>query len=124
MRAERAAHLHLPTLETPTAVNVAEGARRVIRPERRQQQVNGGRGCRVGDPRIATRPPRARTVANATQTPGGYEAMQLRVAGDAQPVRRAGEGGEHANLPANLTDVASMIALAMNVIRRQPDGRP
>ena len=66
-----------------------------------------------------------RTVASAIQTPGGYEAMQLRVA--EQYVSRFGELAKAGNtliLPANLADVASMIALAMNVIRRQPDGQP
>ena len=56
--------------------------------------------------------------------PGGYEAVQLRVA--EQYVNRFGEVAKASNtlvLPANLTDVGSMIALAMNVIRRQPGAR-
>jgi hypothetical protein len=51
--------------------------------------------------------------------------MQLRVA--EQYVNRFGELAKAGNtlvLPANLADVGSMIALAMNVIRRQPEGRP
>jgi regulator of protease activity HflC (stomatin/prohibitin superfamily) len=66
-----------------------------------------------------------RKVADAIQVPGGYEAVQLRVA--EQYVNRFGELAKTGNtlvLPANLADVGSMIALAMNVIRRQPEGRP
>ena len=61
-----------------------------------------------------------RAVAAAIQTPGGFEAVQLRVA--EQYVNRFGELAKEGNtmiLPANLTDVGSMVALAMNVIRRQ-----
>jgi hypothetical protein len=50
--------------------------------------------------------------------------MRLRVA--EQYVNRFGELAKAGNtlvLPANLA-VGSMIALAMNVIRRQPEGRP
>jgi C-terminal region of band_7 len=42
-------------------------------------------------------------------------------------VNRFGELAKTGNtlvLPANLTDVGSMIALAMNVIRRPSEGRP
>jgi hypothetical protein len=65
-----------------------------------------------------------RKVAEATQVPGGYEAVQLRVA--EQYVNRFGDLAREGNtlvIPANLADVGSMLALAMNVIRRQPDGR-
>jgi len=60
-------------------------------------------------------------VAAAIQTPGGIEAVQLRVA--EQYVNRFGELAKEGNtmiLPANLADVGSMVALAMNVVRRQP----
>jgi hypothetical protein len=51
--------------------------------------------------------------------------MRLRVA--EQYVNRFGELAKAGNtlvLPANLADVGSMIALAMNVVRRQSEGRP
>ena len=50
---------------------------------------------------------------------GGYEAVQLRVAENY--IARFGELAKATNtviLPASVSDVASMIALAMNVIPR------
>ncbi len=62
-------------------------------------------------------------MAAAINEPGGYEAVQLRVA--EQYIQRFGEIAKQGNtlvLPANLSDVGSMIALAMNVI--QAKGAP
>jgi regulator of protease activity HflC (stomatin/prohibitin superfamily) len=131
MRAEREKRATILTSEghRDSAVNVAEGDKQqVIKASeaKRQQQVNEAEGAASAIHAIATATAEGlRTVANAIQTPGGYEAMQLRVA--EQYVNRFGELAKAGNtliLPANLTDVASMIALAMNVIRRQPDGGP
>jgi len=131
MRAEREKRATILTSEghRDAAVNVAEGDKQqVIKASeaKRQQQVNEAEGAASAILAIATATAEGlRTVASAIQTPGGYEAMQLRVA--EQYVNRFGELAKAGNtliLPANLTDVASMIALAMNVIRRQPDGRP
>ena len=65
-----------------------------------------------------------RKVAEAIQQPGGYEAVQLRVA-----EQYIGEFGKLARtgttmiLPANLSDVGGMIATAMSVIKQTtPDG--
>jgi hypothetical protein len=55
-------------------------------------------------------------VADAVSSPGGREAMQLRVAEDY--VRQFGNLARSANtlvVPANLSDVASMIAMATKV---------
>jgi hypothetical protein len=60
-----------------------------------------------------------RKVADAIQSNGGMEAVQLRVA--EQYITNFGEIAKTGNtliLPANLSDVGSMISLAMNVIRR------
>ena len=131
MRAEREKRATILTSEghRDAAVNVAEGDKQqVIKASeaKRQQQVNEAEGAASAILAIATATAEGlRMVANAIQTPGGYEAMQLRVA--EQYVNRFGELAKAGNtliLPANLTDVASMIALAMNVIRRQPDSRP
>ena len=65
-----------------------------------------------------------RKVAESIQQPGGYEAVQLRVA-----EQYIGEFGKLARtgttmiLPANLSDVGGMIATAMSVIKQTtPDG--
>ncbi len=62
-------------------------------------------------------------VAAATQLPGGYEAVQLRVAEDY--IARFGELAKHSNtmiLPVNAADVASMIGTAMKVIEKSRPG--
>jgi regulator of protease activity HflC (stomatin/prohibitin superfamily) len=64
-----------------------------------------------------------RKVGQALAAPGGPEAMQLRVA--EQYVKEFGNLAREANtlvLPANLSDVGSMIALATRVLRQ--DGPP
>ena len=65
-------------------------------------------------------------MADATQQPGGYEAIQLRVA-----EQYIGEFGKVINnadtiiLPSNVADVASMITTAMQVITQtQPPAPP
>ena len=60
-----------------------------------------------------------RKVAESIQAPGGYQAVQLRVA--EQYIYQFGNLAKESNtlvLPATLSDVGSMIALAMNVIRQ------
>jgi len=59
-------------------------------------------------------------VAEAVSHPGGVEALQLRVA--EQWVREFGNLAKAGNtlvIPANLSDVASMVALAMKVARQE-----
>jgi regulator of protease activity HflC (stomatin/prohibitin superfamily) len=131
MRAEREKRATILTSEgnRDAAINLAEGDKQqVIKASeaKRQQQVNEAEGAASAILAIANATAEGlRTVADAIQKPGGYEAMQLRVA--EQYVSRFGELAKAGNtlvLPVNLTDVGSMIALAMNVIRRQPEGRP
>ncbi len=130
MRAEREKRATVLTSEghRDAAVNVAEGDKQqVIKASEasRQQQVNEAEGAAAAILAIATATAEGiRKVAEAIQMPGGYEAVQLRVA--EQYVNRFGELAKAGNtlvLPANLADVGSMLALAMNVIRRQPEGR-
>jgi len=131
MRAEREKRATVLTSEghRDAAVNVAEGEKQqVIKASEasRQQQVNEAEGAAAAIQAIATATAEGiRKVAEAIQVPGGYEAVQLRVA--EQYVNRFGDLAKEGNtlvVPANLADVGSMLALAMNVIRRQPDGRP
>src|SRR5262245_10516915 len=130
MRAEREKRATILTSEgnRDAAVNIAEGDKQqVIKASeaKRQQQVNEAEGAAAAILAIANATAEGiRKVAESTQVPGGYEAVQLRVA--EQYVTRFGELAREGNtlvIPANLADVGSMLALAMNVIRRQPDGR-
>ncbi|TDI34815.1 MAG: paraslipin [Acidobacteria bacterium] len=60
-----------------------------------------------------------RKVAEATQVPGGFEAVQLRVA--EEYITQFGELAKTSNtlvLPASVADVGSMIALAMSAIKQ------
>lgn len=63
-------------------------------------------------------------MAEATQVPGGYEAVQLRVA--EQYLAKFGELANASDttmiVPASVADVTSMLGLAMNVIKRQAGG--
>src|SRR5438552_3743422 len=66
-----------------------------------------------------------RKVADTIRMPGGFEAVQLRVA--EQYIGQFGELAKAGNtlvLPATVSDVGSMLALAMNVIGRRPTGAP
>jgi regulator of protease activity HflC (stomatin/prohibitin superfamily) len=127
MRAEREKRATILNSEgnRDAAVNIAEGEKQqVIKASEanRQQQVNEAEGTAAAIRAIADATAEGiRAVAAAIQTPGGFEAVQLRVA--EQYVNRFGELAKEGNtmiLPANLTDVGSMVALAMNVIRRPP----
>jgi regulator of protease activity HflC (stomatin/prohibitin superfamily) len=128
MRAEREKRATILTSEASrdAAINMAEGDKQqVIKASeaKRQQQVNEAEGAASAILAIASATAEGlRKVAEAIQVPGGHEAVQLRVA--EQYVNRFGELAKAGNtlvLPANLSDVGSMIALAMNVIRRPQD---
>jgi C-terminal region of band_7 len=61
-----------------------------------------------------------RRVAEAIKVDGGHEAVQLRVA--EQYVAQFGQlvsGSRKIVLPANVSDIGSMVALAMRVFRQQ-----
>jgi hypothetical protein len=61
-----------------------------------------------------------RQVADAIQQPGGFEAVQLRVAENyLTEFGKLAQEGNTLILPATLSEVGSMISLAMNVIKRQ-----
>jgi regulator of protease activity HflC (stomatin/prohibitin superfamily) len=111
------------------AINNAEGEKQqVIKSSeaRKQQQINEAEGGAAAIRAIADATAEGiRTVAAAIQQPGGYEAVQLRVA--EQYVARFGDLAKAGNtlvLPANLADVGSMLSLALNVIGRQRPAPP
>ena len=58
-------------------------------------------------------------MGEATEVPGGYQAVQLRVA--EQYVEKLGMLAKENNtmiLPANMADISSIIATAMSVIKQ------
>jgi regulator of protease activity HflC (stomatin/prohibitin superfamily) len=131
MRAEREKRAVILTSEgqRDAAINEAEGGKQqVIKASeaKRQQQINEAEGEANAILAIATATSEGiRKVAEAIQNPGGYEAVQLRVA--EQYIGEFGELAKASNtliLPASVSDVGSMIALAMNVINKSPGKTP
>ena len=131
MRAEREKRAVILTSEgqRDAAINEAEGQKqKVIKASeaKRQQQINEAEGEANAILAIATATSEGiRKVAEAIQDPGGYEAVQLRVA--EQYIEEFGELAKASNtliLPASVSDVGSMIALAMNVINKSPGKTP
>jgi regulator of protease activity HflC (stomatin/prohibitin superfamily) len=116
--------------ERDAAINSAEGKKQqVIKASEasRQQQINEAEGQSQAILAIATATAEGlRQVADAIKQEGGIEAVQLRVA--EQYVEQFGNLAKVNNtviLPATLSDVGSMIAAAMNVLRTaRPDAEP
>jgi regulator of protease activity HflC (stomatin/prohibitin superfamily) len=111
------------------AINEAEGEKQqVIKASeaKKQQQINEAEGEASAILAIATATSEGiRKVAEAIQDPGGFEAVQLRVA--EQYIGEFGKLAKTSNtlvLPASVADVGSMIALAMNVINKNPGKTP
>jgi len=131
MRAEREKRAVVLASEghRDAAINEAEGDKQqVIKASeaKRQQQINEAEGQASAILAIATATAEGiRKVAEAIQNPGGFEAVQLRVA--EQYIGEFGELAKASNtlvLPASVSDVGSMIALAMNVINQKPGAAP
>jgi len=109
--------------EREAAINSAEGKKQqVIKASeaRREQQVNEADGQAAAILRVAEATAEGiAKVGAAIATPGGQEAVQLRVA--EQYVEQFGNLARTANtliLPATLSDVGSMVALATKVLQR------
>ena len=124
MRAEREKRAVILTSEgtRDAAVNTAEGVKQeVIKASeaRKQQQINEAEGQAAAILAVASATAEGiRRVAEAIKLPGGFEAVQLRVA--EQYVTQFGELAKKSNtlvLPADVADVGSMIALAMKSIQ-------
>jgi len=131
MRAEREKRAVILTSEgqRDAAINNAEGEKQqVIKASEatRQQQMNEAEGQAAAILAVADATAQGiRKVAEAIQLPGGFEAVQLRVA--EQYIGQFGNiarEGTTMVLPANAADVGSMIALAMNVIGKAKGERP
>ena len=128
MRAEREKRAVILTSEgmRDAAVNNAEGEKQqVIKASeaRKQQQINEAEGQAAAILSVSSATAEGiRRVAEAIKQPGGYEAVQLRVA--EQYVEQFGHLAKETNtliLSADAADVGSMIALAMKSIQA---GRP
>ena len=125
MRAEREKRAVILTSEgqRDASINAAEGDKQqVIKQSEavRQQQINEAEGQASAIEAIARATATGiRQVAEAIQIPGGEQAVRLRVA--EQYVDRFGQlakAGTTMILPANVSDVGSMVASAMTVIDR------
>jgi regulator of protease activity HflC (stomatin/prohibitin superfamily) len=126
MRAEREKRAVILTSEgaRDAAINTADGAKQEVIKQseaRKQQQINEAEGQAAAIMAVATATAEGiRRVAEAIKLPGGYEAVQLRVA--EQYIHQFGELAKESNtlvLPANVADVGSMIALAMKAVARE-----
>ena len=126
MRAEREKRAVILTSEgeRDAAINQAEGEKQqVIKASeaKKQQQINEAEGAASAIMAIAgATADGLRKVAESTQIPGGYEAVQLRVA--EQYITKVGDLAKASTtlvLPANVSDVGSMLTLAMNMITKR-----
>jgi len=124
MRAEREKRAVILTSEgqRDAVINAAEGDKQqVIKASeaRRQQQINEAEGQAAAILAVASATSEGiRKVAEAIKQPGGVEATQLRVA--EQYLVQFGELAQKTNtliLPANVADVAGMVATAMKVYK-------
>lgn len=131
MRAEREKRALILTSEgeRDAAINQAEGEKQqVIKASeaKKQQQINEAEGAAAAILAIAQATAEGlRKVADTIRIPGGQEAVQLRVA--EQYIAKFGELARTNNtlvLPASVSDVGSMIALAMNAIRQTAPSPP
>ncbi|HYC61919.1 MAG TPA: stomatin-like protein [Thermoanaerobaculia bacterium] len=112
--------------ERDAAINNADGHKaQVIKNSeaKRQQQINEAEGSAQATLAIATATAEGiRRVAEVIKMPGGFEAMQLRLA--EQYIKEFGNLAKSGNsmvVPANVSDVTSMLQMAMGVIKNAPE---
>jgi regulator of protease activity HflC (stomatin/prohibitin superfamily) len=124
MRAEREKRAVILNSEgvRDAAINAAEGDKQQLiktSEATKQQQINEAEGKAAAILSVAQATAEGiRRVAEAIQVPGGYQAVQLRVAD--QYLAQFGNLAKAGNtliVPATLSDVSGMIATAMNIIR-------
>jgi regulator of protease activity HflC (stomatin/prohibitin superfamily) len=127
MRAEREKRAVILTSEgeRDAVINQAEGEKqRVIKESEaaKQQQINEAEGEAAAILAVANATAEGlRRVAAALMESGGREAMQLRVAeAYIEEFGRLAKEGNTLVVPANLTDLAAMIALATNIAKDRP----
>jgi regulator of protease activity HflC (stomatin/prohibitin superfamily) len=130
MRAEREKRAVILTSEgeRDAKINQAEGEKqRVIKESEaaKQQQINEAEGEAQAILAVATATAEGlRQVATALSERGGIEAMQLRVAEDyLTQFGNLAKAGNALVVPANLSDVAGMIAVATKVFEQTRGGQ-
>jgi len=125
MRAEREKRATVLQSEgqRDSAINNADGQKQqVIKASEasKQRQINEAEGQAAAILTVATATAESIVrIAQAIQAPGGIEAMHLRVA--EQYIQQFGQLAKTNNtmiVPANLSDISSMIATAMNIVRK------
>ncbi|HYK04414.1 MAG TPA: stomatin-like protein [Thermoanaerobaculia bacterium] len=128
MRAEREKRAVILTSEgeRDAAINNADGHKaQVIKNSeaKRQQQINEAEGQAQATLAIAQATAEGiRKVAEVIKMTGGFEAMQLRLA--EQYIVEFGKLAKSGNsmvVPANISDVTSMLQMAMGVIKQTPE---
>jgi regulator of protease activity HflC (stomatin/prohibitin superfamily) len=136
MRAEREKRATILNSEgiRDAAINTAEGEKQqTIKASeaKKQQQINEAEGQAAAILAVAQATAEGiRKVADAIQAPGGMQAVQLRVA--EQYIREFGNLAKRNNtmiVPATVSDVSSILASAMTVIKegalqREPEQPP
>ena len=125
MRAEREKRAVILTSEgeRDAKINEAEGSKQQVIKESeasKQQKINEAQGEAEAILTVATATAEGlRRVADALQTAGGDRAMQLRIA--EQYIEEFGQLAKTGNtfvVPSTLSDVASMIALATGIAKK------
>jgi regulator of protease activity HflC (stomatin/prohibitin superfamily) len=129
MRAEREKRAVILTSEgeRDAKINEAEGEKqRVIKESEaaKQQQINEAEGEAQAIFEVAAATAKGLSlVAQSLITAGGEQAMQLRIA--EAYIAQFGELAKEGNtlvVPANLTDLSSMVALATTIAKKDPPG--
>jgi regulator of protease activity HflC (stomatin/prohibitin superfamily) len=112
--------------ERDAAINNAEGHKQQLiknSEAKKQSQINEAEGQAQAMLAVATATAEGiRRVAEATMITGGFEAMQLRLA--EQYIKEFGnmaKAGTTMIVPAELSDVTSMLQMAMSAVRQRPE---
>jgi regulator of protease activity HflC (stomatin/prohibitin superfamily) len=129
MRAEREKRAAILQSEgiRDSKINTAEGVKQETiknSEAKRQQQINEAEGQGQAILTIANATAEGiRRIADAIQSPGGHDAVNLRVA--EQYITQFGNIAKTTNtvvLPANLADAGSLVATALTVLNQMKDG--
>lgn len=131
MRAEREKRAVILTSEgeRDAKINAAEGDKqRVIKQSEanKQQQINEAEGQAQAILAVATATAEGlRQVGIALSDRGGIEAMQLRIGEEyVKQFGKLAQVGTTLVVPANLTDLASIVTMATSIARKPPAGTP
>lgn len=131
MRAEREKRAVILNSEgiRDAAINEAEGRKQEViknSEAKRTQQINEAEGEAAAIRSVAGATAEGIVkVGEAIQSPGGGQALQLRVA--EQYIAEFGKLAKEGNsliMPASVSDVGSMVAMAMNVIKQGDSAAP